>query len=107
MLKYSPRNCEIAKDALQRLYGVKDIKTNPSTGSLTIHYDKSAIEVDQLLSTLKERQLVLNVDTNKKRDSRIDNIAMNTGAKLSKAMLSFFVSKTLKANGLSLLAALI
>jgi len=106
-LKYNSRNCAAARDFLQCFPGVNEIKTNPSIGSLTIRYDESAIEVGQLLSALQERQLILAADINDKKNSHIETIALKTSAKINKALLSLFVSRTLEANGLSLLAALI
>ncbi|MEW6519780.1 MAG: HMA2 domain-containing protein [Thermodesulfobacteriota bacterium] len=107
IFKYNPRNCEMARETLQHLPGVHEIKTNPSTGSVVIRYDGSTIQADRLLLALEEKRLIQNSSLSSSKDSYVENIVADTGAKMGKAMIGWAVGKALEANGLSLLAALI
>ena len=106
ILKNNSQKCRIAMEILQSLPGVYEVKTNPSTGSVTIRYDGATIKTDRLLSALEERRLICTDSLNRK-DPFIENIASQTGAKMGKALIGWAVGKALEANGLSLLAAFI
>jgi len=107
IFKYNPQKCETAKETLQHLPGVHEIKTNPSNGSVIIRYDGSIIQADRLLSALEEKRLIQTSRLNSSKDPLAENIVADTGAKVGKAIIGWAVGKALEANGLSLLAAFI
>ena len=105
-LKYNSRKCEIAREALEALVGVQEVKANPSTGSLTIWYDGATIKEDRLLSVLEEGRFIRTKNVNREKDP-FENIVSETSAQMGQAVLSWAVGKALEASGLSLLAMLI
>ena len=107
IFKYNPQKCETAKETLESLPGVQEIKTNPSTGSVIIRYDGSTIDSDRLLSALEEKRLIQADSRPSSKDTSVENLVADTGVKVGKAIIGWAVGKALEANGLSLLAALI
>lgn len=109
ILKYNSRKCTIARDTLAGLPGVNEVKVNPSTGSVTVWYDKETTRAERLLDILEERRLVCkdSLSAGVAADPFVGNVASEAGEKVAKALLGWAVGRALEANGLSLLAAFI
>jgi hypothetical protein len=94
------------EDLLSNLHGTEDIRTNPLTGSVVINYDPDLLDSEQIIRLLIEHRYFdeSNAITH---DQAVQNAAADAGFKIGKVVFGWAVSKTLEANGLSMLAAII
>lgn len=105
-LKYKHKQCRAAQEMLSLIDGVEEVRANPSIGSITIIYDRDETTEKVLLQALEEKK-ILNRQTIRKDDPFFAKVVSKAGEKAGKAILHHVVQQALKANGLSLLAALI
>jgi copper chaperone CopZ len=94
------------EDLLSNLDGIEQIKTNPITGSFVIYYDPDLLDPQQILQLLIDHRYFdeSNAITH---DKHVQTAATKAGLKVGKMVFGWAVSKTLEANGLSMLAAII
>jgi len=105
LLKHRPGVAQEIHDLLD-LHGVIDIKIQNITGSVVVNYNPELIQAQQLLKILSDCGYY---DGSKAItiDDQVRKATSNASAKVGKALFGWGVSKTLEANGLSLLAVLI
>lgn len=105
-LKYNQKQCQSTRELLSVITGVVDVKVNLSTGSATVYYDKDILASSTILNELVQKKII-NRPKITKSDPFIANVASEAGEKAGKAILGYAVEQALRANGLSLLAALV
>lgn len=108
-LKYKSCRCHSARTILSGLPGVNEVKTNPTTGSLTLRYDNNIIKADTIIKHMRENGVVNQAikTAGNKNGPNFESVINDAGEKVGKVLFSWVVGKALEANGLSLLAALI
>jgi hypothetical protein len=101
-----PARIRAVENLLLNLDGVEWIKTNPLTCSVVINYDPDLLDSQQILQLLIDHHYFdeSNAITH---DEVVQNAAAKAGLKVGRVVFGWAVSKTLEANGLSMLAALI
>lgn len=101
-----PARIRAVENLLLNLDGVEWIKTNPLTCSVVINYDPDLLDSQQILQLLIDHHYFdeSNAITH---DEVVQNAAAKAGLKVGRMIFGLAVSKTLEANGLSMLAALI
>jgi len=106
ILEGRPRRIRAVEELLLKLDGVDRVKTNPLTCSIVINYDPDLLESQQIIQLLAEHHYFdeSNAITH---DELVQNAAAKAGRKIGKMVFGWAVSKTLEANGLSMLAAII
>lgn len=105
-LKYMNKQCSATQEMLSLIEGVEEVRANPSIGSITVIYDKDETTGEILLRAL-EKGKIISRQTIKKKDPLFVDAATGAGEKAGKAILRYMVDHALKANGLSLLAAIL
>ena len=105
-LKGRANRIKAVEDLLSNLDGTEQIKTNPLTGSVVINYDPDLLDAQQIIQFLVDHHYFdeSNAITH---DEHVQSAAAKTGVKIGKMIFGWAVSKTLEANGLSMLAAII
>jgi hypothetical protein len=106
MIKDRPGRISAVEDLLLNLYGIDHIKTNPLTGSVVIHYDPDLLDSQEIISLLSDHHY-FDASNAISHDQAVQKAAANAGFKIGKVVFGWAVSKTLEANGLSMLAAII
>ncbi|MGD8291080.1 MAG: hypothetical protein PVF37_05230 [Desulfobacterales bacterium] len=106
ILKGRPTGIKAVEDLLLGLDGVDRIRNNPVTCSFVINYDPDLLDPQQIIQLLTEHRYFdgTNAITH---DQHVQNAAAKAGLKVGKIVFGWAVSKTLEANGLSMLAAII
>jgi hypothetical protein len=94
------------EDLLLNLHGIEQIKINPLTCSVVIQYDPDLLDPQQIIRPLIDHHYFdeSNAITH---DEHVRDAAAKAGLKIGKIVFGWAVSKTLEANGLSMLAAII
>lgn len=105
-LKNQKHKCSNLQDNLLSYYGIVDAKVNPSTGSVIVKYEPSCRCAEDIISLLRDKKIITG-DKIHTTDTFFKDAAADAGEKLGKALLGKIAAKTLEANGLSLLTALI
>jgi copper chaperone CopZ len=105
-LKGRANRIKAVEDLLSNLDGTEQIKTNPLTGSVVINYDPDLLDAQQIIQFLIDHHYFdeSNAITH---DEHVQSAAAKAGVKIGKMIFGWAVSKTLEANGLSMLAAII
>jgi hypothetical protein len=106
ILKGRPGKISAVEDLLHTLQGVDTIKTNPLTCSVVINYDPDLLDSQQIINLLVDHRY-FDETLAITHDEAVQNAAANAGLKIGKMVFGWAVSKTLEANGMSLLAAII
>jgi hypothetical protein len=106
ILRGRPIRINAVEELLFNLDGIERIKTNSLTGSVVINYDPDLLDPQTMISLLTKHQYF---DESKaiSHDEVVQNAAAKAGLKVGKIVFGWAVSKTLEANGLSMLAAII
>lgn len=106
MLKNSPAIASELQQNLQELDGIEQILVNAVTGSVLIYYNRDTVGSDQLIQVFKDLDYF---DESKaiSHDDYMRDAVSHAAIKIGKAVFGWAVGKTLEANGLALLAALI
>jgi hypothetical protein len=91
---------------LRALSGIDRVVTNIVTGSVVIYYDTEAVTPEAIIQHLQD-QGYFDADLAVSHDIHVQNVATRAGFKLGRMAFSWALGKTLEANGLSLLAAII
>jgi copper chaperone CopZ len=106
ILKSRPIRIKAVEDLLLNLDGIEHIQTNPLTGSVIVNYDPGLLHPQQIIQCLTDHQYF---DESKviTHDELVQRAAAKAGRKVGKMVFGWALSKTLEANGLSMLAALI
>jgi hypothetical protein len=105
-LKGRPGRIATVEDLLFNLHGIDHISTNSLTGSVVINYDPDLLDSGRIIQFLighgyfDQSKAITN-------DQAVQKAAANAGFKIGKVVFGWAVSKTLEANGLSMLAAII
>jgi hypothetical protein len=101
-----PARIHSVEELLINLDGIERIKTNPLTCSVVINYDPDLLESQQIIQLLTDHHYFdeSNAITH---DQLVQSAAAKAGIKIGKMVFGWAVSKTLEANGLSMLAAII
>ncbi len=88
------------------IYGVDDLKINPLTGSVVIHFDPTLVSHDRILQILKTKGLF---DDSQivSSDEKLQQASQTAVNKAGRAVMGYAIGKVLEASGFSLLAALI
>lgn len=105
-LKYRPKQCRAAQETLSLMKGVEEVRAKASIGSITVMYDREETNAEILLQALEEKKVIKRPASNGE-DSFYAKAMSEAGEKAGKAIFGYVVEQTLKANGLSFLAALI
>ncbi|MGD8213039.1 MAG: hypothetical protein PVF32_24455, partial [Desulfobacterales bacterium] len=105
ILNGRPSRIRAVENLLLNLDGIEWIKTNPLTCSVVINYDPDLLDSKQILRLLIDHQYFdeSNAITH---DELVQNAAAKAGLKVGKVIFGWAVSKTLEANGFSMLAAI-
>jgi hypothetical protein len=106
ILKGRPAGINAVEDLLFNLDGIKQIKTNPLTGSVVIHYDPDLLDPQKIIQLLTDHRY-FDESNAVSHDEVVREAAAKAGFKIGKMIFGLAVSKTLEANGLSMLAAII
>jgi hypothetical protein len=106
ILKGRPDRIMAVEDLISNLDGLYGIRANPITGSFVINYDPDLLDPQQILQLLIDHRYFdeSNAITH---DKHVQTAATKAGLKVGKMVFGWAVSKTLEANGLSMLAAII
>ena len=106
ILKGRPAGVKAVEDLLLNLAGTEHLKTNALTGSVVVNYDPELLSAQQIIQVLIDHQYFdeSNAITH---DELVQNAAAEAGFKIGKMIVGWAVGKTLEANGLSMLAAII
>ena len=105
-LKHQPDHGEDVKRVLRGLDGVNAVTFTPLTGSVVVLFDPDRISPEQIKGCLRDHGLfdpALVISS----DEHFQDAVTQAGLQIGKVALGWALSKALKANGLSLLAALI
>jgi copper chaperone CopZ len=105
-LKDRPTRIQAVENLLLNLEGVEKIKTNPLTGSVIVNYDPDRLDSRLIIQLLKDHRY-FDESQAITHDALVQNAAAQAGARIGKIVFGWAVSKTLEANGLSMLAAII
>ena len=102
----SPARMKAVENLLASLAGIEHIKTNTLTGSVVVNYDPDLLSAQQIIRLLTDHEYFddANAITH---DELVQSAATKAGFRIGKLIFGWAVSKTLEANGLSLLAAII
>jgi hypothetical protein len=106
ILRGRPSRISAVEDLLFNLVGIEDIKTSPLTCSVVIYYDPDLLDSQEIIQLLIDHQY-FDASNAITHDEVVKSAATNAGVKISKVVVGWAVSKTLEANGLSMLAAII
>jgi hypothetical protein len=106
ILKGRPAGINAVEDLLFNLDGIEQIKTNPLTGSVVIHYDPDLLDPQKIIQLLTDHRY-FDESNAVSHDEVVREAAARAGFKIGKMIFGLAVSKTLEANGLSMLAAII
>jgi hypothetical protein len=106
ILKGRPAGISAIEELLFDLEGIEQIKTNPLTGSVVVNYDPERIDPQQIVGLLTEHRY-FDEKNAASHDEIVREAAAKAGLKIGKMIFGMAVSKTLEANGLSMLAAII
>jgi copper chaperone CopZ len=93
-------------EGLFDIYGVDNLKINPLTGSVVIHFDPALVSHDQILQILKTKGL-FDESCIVNDDEKIQQASRTAVTKAGRAVMGYAIGKVLEASGFSLLAALI
>jgi copper chaperone CopZ len=105
-LKHQPgRGAEVER-LLRGIAGVSAVTFTPLTGSVVVLFDPDRIGPDQISGCLKDGGL-LDPSLVISADEHIQGAVTQAGLRIGKVAVGWALGKTLEANGLSLLAALI
>jgi copper chaperone CopZ len=105
-LKSRPGRIRTVENLLFNLNGIEQIRTNPLTGSVVINYDPDLLDLQQIIELLTEHHY-FDQSMALTHDKVVQNAATKAGLKIGKMICGWAVSRTLEANGLSMLAAII
>jgi hypothetical protein len=106
MLRNSASKALCVEQLIAHHRGIEQIKVNAITGSVIVFYDPDLVQGEQIIRLLVENGYF---DNSKaiSHDEHVKQAVAKAGAKLGRAAFGWVIGKTLEANGLSLLAALI
>ena len=106
ILKGRPAGIKAVEDLLLNLAGRERLKTNTLTGRVVINYDPDLLNAQQIIQLLIDHQY-FDASSAITHDELVQNAAAEAGFKIGKMIVGWAVGKTLEANGLSMLAAII
>lgn len=106
LLKTNPGLANGIKTAVTTLPGIDDISVNPTTGSVVTYYDPERIGPDEIMAFFSANKWIDGRNL-VPHDRYVNENLSKVGARLGRVLFSWAVGKTLEANGLSLIAALI
>ena len=106
ILKGRPSRIKAVEDLLFNLDGIEQIKINPLTCSVVIQYDPDLLDPQQIIRPLIDHNY-FDASNAITHDELVQTAATKAGLKVGKIVFGWAVSKTLEANGLSMLAAII
>jgi hypothetical protein len=106
ILSGRPARIKVVENLLLNLVGIEKIKTNSLTGSVVINYDPDLLDPQKIMQLLIDNNYY---DESKAitHDQVVQNATARAGIKASRWIFGWAVSKTLEANGLSMLATII
>jgi hypothetical protein len=105
-LQGRPARIKAVEELLFGLTGIDQIRTNPLTCSVIINYDPDLLESSDIIQLLIDHGY-FDESAAISHDEHVQNAAAKAGVKIGKMVCGWAVSKTLEANGLSMLAAII
>jgi copper chaperone CopZ len=105
-LKNQTHRGEEVKRLLERLDGVRTVTFTPLTGSIVILFDSDRTAPQQIEACLNASGL-FDPSRITSADEQLQAAVTHAGLRIGKVAIGWALSKTLEANGLSLLAALI
>jgi hypothetical protein len=106
ILKGRPARIRAVEELLFDLTGIEQIKTNPLTCSVVINYDPDLLDSNDIIQQLIDHNY-FDESAAITHDEHVQNAAAKASVKIGKMICGWAVSKTLEANGLSMLAAII
>ena len=106
MLRNSASKGRRVEQLIAHNRGIEQINVNAITGSVIVFYDPDQVQGEHIIRLLVENGYF---DDSKaiSHDEHVKQAIAKAGAKLGRAAFGWVIGKTLEANGLSLLAALI
>ncbi len=105
-LQGRPTRISAVENLLLNLTGIEKIKTNPVTCSVIVNYDPDLLDPQEIIQLLIDHHY-FDASAAISHDEHVQNAATRAGVKIGKIICGWAVSKTLEANGLSMLAAII
>ena len=106
LLKERPAVVAEIQERLQTMDGVERVQINIITGSVLIYYDPDVVQSNQLIQMLKNHDY-FDETMAVSHDDYMRDAAARATRKIGKVVFGWAVGKTLEANGLAFLAALI
>ncbi len=105
-LKRDDRRAKAAEQLLQSIDGVRSVRANAVTGSITLMYERDTVDSATILRALALHGYY-EPDTVRHADGQLHDMAARTGGKLSKALFGFVVEKAFERSAVALIGALL
>lgn len=105
-LKRDDGCAKAAEQLLQSIEGVRSVRANTTTGSITLMYERDTVDSSTILRAL-EQHGYYHPETVQHADVQWHEMAARTGDKLSKTLFGFVVEKAFERSAVALIGALL